>query len=173
MVRNQPPFSSRSVIAADVAATIAAMDDSPPVSLPLLALDIGMRRIGVAVCDALGISCRGIACLHRNDSQWPQQVAARAAEHHSRGIVIGLPHNMDGSSGAQAEDCRRAAAELAGQCALPIYFQDERLSSWEAKERLFAQGLNEKKVKQKLDQTAAAIILESFLARQKGAGAIA
>ncbi len=161
------------MIATTIVATIAAMDDSTSVPLPLLALDIGMRRIGVAVCDALGISCRGIACLQRNDRQWPQQVAAKAAEHHSRGIVVGLPHNMDGSSGAQADDCRQAAAELAAQCALPIYFQDERLSSWEAKERLFAQGLNEKKVKQKLDQTAAAIILESFLARHQAAGAAA
>ncbi len=137
------------------------------VALPLLALDIGMRRIGVAVCDALGISCRGLVCLHRGDRQWPEQVVRRAEEHGCRGIVVGLPRNMDGSSGRQAEDCRAAADELARVCALPIHFQDERLSSWEAKERLFAQGLNEKKVRQRLDQTAAAIILESFLARHR------
>jgi len=138
------------------------MDTLPPIELPLLALDIGMRRIGVAVCDALGISCRGVTCLQRNDKQWPQQVVTRATESRSCGIVIGIPHHMDGSRGRQADDCQQAADQLAKQCSLPIYFQDERLSSWEAKERLFAQGLNEKKVKQKIDQTAAAIILEAF-----------
>jgi len=147
--------------------TIAAVDDATPIRLPLLALDVGMRRIGVAACDALGISCRGITCLHRNDRQWTKQVAAKAAERHSCGIVIGLPRNMDGSSGKQADDCRQAAAQLALDCDLPIYYQDERLSTWEAKERLFAQGLSEKKVKQKLDQTAAAIILEAFLVKRK------
>jgi len=135
--------------------------DSP--TLPLLALDIGMKRIGVAVCDALGISCRGITCLHRNDPQWPQQALAKGCEHGCHGIVIGLPRNMDGSEGKQAQDCRLAGQQLGKQSSLPIYFHDERLSSWEAKERLYAQGLNEKKVRLKIDQTAAAIILESFL----------
>ncbi|RMH51956.1 MAG: Holliday junction resolvase RuvX [Zetaproteobacteria bacterium] len=135
------------------------------VQLPLLALDVGMRRIGVAVCDALGIGCRGIACLDRGAPDWPEQVCRRATEYRCRGIVIGLPRNMDGSSGAQAEDCRRAAGELAAVCPLPIHFQDERLSSWEAKARLFAQGYSEKRVRKLLDQTAAAVILESFLAR--------
>ncbi|MDQ6950368.1 MAG: Holliday junction resolvase RuvX [Mariprofundales bacterium] len=142
------------------------MVDLQAAILPLLALDIGGKRIGIAVCDALGISCRGITCLHRNDRQWPQQVLAQAEARGCHGIVIGLPRNMDGSEGTQAKDCRQAAKQLGSQCPLPIYFQDERLSSWEAKERLYAQGFNEKKVRLKIDQTAAAIILESFLARK-------
>jgi len=71
---------------------------------------------------------------------------------------------MDGSEGVQAADARAAVAELAAVCPLPGVFQDERLSTWTAKERLYAQGLNEKKVRAKLDQTAAAVILEDFLA---------
>ncbi|MDX8409268.1 MAG: Holliday junction resolvase RuvX [Mariprofundales bacterium] len=142
------------------------MTSNSPTQLPLLALDIGGKRIGVAVCDALGISCRGIACLHRGDRQWPQQVLSKMKDHGCHGIVIGLPRNMDGSEGTQAEDCRQAAAEMGKQCDVPIHFQDERLSSWEAKERLYGQGLNEKKVRLKVDQTAAAIILESFLANR-------
>ncbi|MDX8402542.1 MAG: Holliday junction resolvase RuvX [Mariprofundaceae bacterium] len=144
----------------------AASSHSPSDSrlkLPLLALDIGGRRIGVAVCDRLGLSARGIACLNRKDRGWTNQAARLAREYGCNGIVIGLPKNMDGSEGPQAADARAAAEELVGKLDLPIAFQDERLSTWTAKERLFAQGLSEKKVRERLDQTAAAVILEDFL----------
>jgi len=140
-------------------------DSSIPdnLQLPLIALDIGMKRIGVAVCDRMAFSCRGLTCLHRRDQGWPKQLLKLIREYGSKGIVAGLPKNMDGSEGVQAADAREAARELATVCSLPIVFQDERLSTWAAKEHLFAQGLNEKKVKAKLDQTAAAVILEDFL----------
>ncbi|WP_241697643.1 Holliday junction resolvase RuvX [Mariprofundus sp. NF] len=131
--------------------------------LPLLALDIGMKRIGVAVCDRLAISCRGVTYLHRNDKGWPQQLLKLIREYGSKGIVAGLPKNMDGTEGVQAKDARAAVRQLKKVSALPVAFQDERLSTWTAKERLYAQGLNEKKVKEKIDQTAAAVILEDFL----------
>jgi len=134
------------------------------ISLPLLALDIGGKRIGVAVSDRLGYSCRGITCLFRNDQGWPKQVRKLIQEYGVLGVVIGLPKNMDGTEGVQAEDCRKAAKQLAQSIDLPLFFQDERLSTWTAKERLFAQGFNEKKVKAKLDQTAAAVFLEDFIA---------
>ncbi len=139
--------------------------DSIPenLQLPLIALDIGMKRIGVAVCDRMAYSCRGIACLHRRDQGWPKQLQKLIREYGSKGIVAGLPKNMDGSEGVQAKDARAAVRELKSTCLLPVAFQDERLSTWTAKERLYAQGLNEKKVKAKLDQTAAAVILEDFL----------
>ena len=134
------------------------------ISLPLLALDIGGKRIGIAVSDRLGFSCRGITCLFRNDQGWPKQVNKLVSEYGIKGLVVGLPKNMDGTEGAQAQDCRDAANTLSQSSDLPIFFQDERLSTWTAKERLFAQGLNEKKVKAKLDQTAAAVFLEDFIA---------
>ncbi len=134
------------------------------VALPLLALDIGGKRIGIAISDHLGFSCRGITCLFRKDKHWPQQVSKLVAEYGIKGLVVGLPKNMDGSEGAQAQDCRDAANLLAQNTHLPIFFQDERLSTWTAKERLFAQGLNEKKMRAKLDQTAAAVFLEDFIA---------
>jgi len=134
------------------------------VSLPLLALDIGGKRIGVAVSDRLGFSCRGITCLFRNDKFWTKQVKKLTAEYGIQALVVGLPKNMDGSEGSQAQDCRDAAEELSQAIDLPIVFQDERLSTWTAKERLFAQGLSEKKMRLKLDQTAAAVFLEDFIA---------
>jgi len=138
--------------------------ETSDISLPLLALDIGGKRIGVAVSDSLGISCRGVTCLFRNDQAWPKQVLKIVREYGSKGIVVGLPKNMDGTEGSQAEDCRSAAKQLSEFTNLPIFFQDERLSTWTAKERLFAQGLNEKRMRAKLDQTAAAVFLEDFIA---------
>ncbi|MDT8376807.1 MAG: Holliday junction resolvase RuvX [Mariprofundaceae bacterium] len=146
--------------------TPSAISEQIPenLSLPLLALDIGKKRIGVAVSDRLGFSCRGITCLHRNDPGWPKQVLKLIGEYGCKGIVIGLARNMDGTEGAQAQDCRKSAAQLQPVTGLPVIFQDERLSTWTARERLFAQGLNEKRVRAKLDQTAAAVILEDFIA---------
>ena len=139
-------------------------DNNTSVKLPLIALDIGMKRIGIAVCDRMKISCRGVTYLHRKDQGWPKQLLKIIKEYGSQGIVAGLPMNMDGSEGVQAKDARSAIKDLEKVCALPVVFQDERLSTWTAKERLYGQGLNEKKVKEKIDQTAAAVILEDFLA---------
>ncbi|MDQ6966419.1 MAG: Holliday junction resolvase RuvX [Mariprofundaceae bacterium] len=129
-----------------------------------MALDIGGKRIGVAVCDKLAISVRGIACLFRKDQGWTRQAMKLVEQYGCKGIVVGLPLNMDGSESVQSADCRKAAAELGQLSGLPLLMQDERLSSWTAKERLYAQGLNEKKVRERIDQTAAAVILEDFLA---------
>jgi putative Holliday junction resolvase len=138
-------------------------DSFSNIKLPLIALDVGMKRIGVAVSDRLGFSCRGVTCLHRLDRGWPVQLIKLILEYGSRGIVVGLPKNMDGSEGVQAADVRSAVADLEKVTELGIVYQDERLSTWTAKERLFAQGLNEKKVRARLDQTAAAVILEDFI----------
>jgi putative Holliday junction resolvase len=139
--------------------------------LPLIALDVGMKRIGVAVSDRLGFGCRGITCLQRRDQGWLGQLTKLISEYGSRGIVVGLPKNMDGTEGVQAADVRVAVADLEKVTELAIVYQDERLSTWTAKERLFAQGLSEKKVREKLDQTAAAVILEDFLSAHPEIGA--
>jgi len=134
---------------------------------PLLCLDIGGRRIGVAVSDRLGLGARGIRNLNRRDTAWPEQAATLAKEHGCAGIVIGLARNMDGSEGAQSADCRKAASQLQRVCTLPVQFWDERLSTWDAKQRLRSLGLSEKKVAEQVDQTAAAIILEGYLAAHR------
>jgi len=143
----------------------ASSPTTEPIRLPLLALDLGARRIGVAVCDRGGRVCRGIGVLSRTDRHWPEKVARLAREYGCGGVVVGLPRHMDGTEGAQAADARAAVAELAKTLALPIHWQDERLSSFEAEARLRAAGLSGKKLKERLDAEAAAVILEDFLAQ--------
>jgi len=118
----------------------------------------------VAVCDRLALSCHGVACLQRAHAGWLQRLRQIATEHGCRGIIAGLPRNMDGSEGRQAADCRSMAKQIEDACGLPVLLWDERLSTWAAKERLRAQGMNEGKIAARVDQTAAAIILEDFLA---------
>ncbi len=132
--------------------------------LPLLSIDIGECRIGIAVCDSLGLSCRGVACLQRPHAGWVKQLQAIASEYGCLGIIAGLPRNMDGTEGRQAADCRNVADQIRRSSGLPVILWDERLSTWAARDRLRAQGLSEKKIAGCVDQTAAAIILESFLA---------
>lgn len=87
---------------------------------------------------------------------------------HIDAIVLGLPLNMDGSQGPQARQVL-AFAEQLGKCVrIPIYLQDERLSSFEAEEKLHGTGLSKAKQRERLDAVAAAEILQAFLDGQKG-----
>jgi len=138
--------------------------EHPCPELPLLSVDIGERRVGIAVCDRLALSCHGVTCLQRTHAGWLEALRQIAVEHGCRGIVAGLPRNMDGSEGRQAADCRNMAAQIEATCGLPVLLWDERLSTWAARERLRAQGVSEGKIASRVDQTAAAIILEDFLA---------
>ena len=126
---------------AESSVSTSSSDKSPEtypenLQLPLLSLDIGMKRIGVAVCDRLGISCRGVTYMHRNDKGWPQQLLKLLREYGSKGIIAGLPTNMDGSEGAPAKHARAAVSQLARSTPLPVAAQDERVSSWTARESL-------------------------------------
>lgn len=127
-----------------------------------LAIDHGARRIGLAICDAQETIASPLGVLDgRTD------VLARIAEIvQTQGvgaIVMGLPLNMDGSEGPQAAKAR-AFAEQVGRCVgLPVHFQDERLSSFEAKDKLGSAGLSGARQRELLDAVAAAEILRSFL----------
>jgi len=93
------------------------------VTLPLLALDIGGKRIGVAVSDRLGFSCRGITCLFRNDQGWPKQVNKLVTEYGIKGLIVGLPKNMDGTEGSQAEIAAKLRHNYPKPLIYPYFFK--------------------------------------------------
>ncbi len=127
-----------------------------------LALDLGDRRIGVAVSDAWGIIARPLEIFERTSRDHDADHILALIEHHKiDSLVVGLPINMDGHEGDQAVWVRDYTAELSTKVPVPVVFWDERLSTDRAKEILRAQGKTPEKGQ--LDALAAAVILQSYL----------
>jgi putative holliday junction resolvase len=132
----------------------------------LAALDVGDARIGIAVCDELGLTIRGVGMVRRVGGRRDlDAVAAVVAPYEPIKLIVGLPLNMDGTVGPQAERVKAFAERLAAHLALPVELWDERLTTFEAQQTLRAAGVSRSRRRQLVDQEAAAIILESYLAR--------
>jgi len=132
----------------------------------ILGLDIGDRRIGVAISDPLGITAAGLETIERKNTQTDLKMVKEIAERHGAvEIVIGLPLNMDGSHGEQADKVKSFGRKLARMSGLPIVYEDERLSTVSAIRTLTIQGVKTGKNRDLVDKQAAAIILQKFLDR--------
>lgn len=133
----------------------------------VLALDLGAKRVGVAVSDETRLVVRPLPALRRTN--WKQllgDAAALCGELDVREVVVGLPLRLDGSEGDAAADARRTAEGLAQSLGLSVRLQDERLTSFAAEEALRAEGLSREEIKRRVDSEAAAIILRDFLEQQ-------
>lgn len=145
-------------------------EDSRPSDTPagrLLALDLGARRVGVAVSDELRLSVRPLPPLAR--ASWKKllgQIAALCRSFDAKGVVVGLPVNLDGTEGAAAAEARRVARNLALSLSLPVHLQDERLTSRDAEQSLRRDGATDGEVAARIDGEAAALILNDFLAKE-------
>lgn len=128
----------------------------------LLGLDLGERRIGVAVSDAGGSLAAPLETVDLKFASL-QAVADLALRHQVEGIVVGLPTTLSGFEGHQAVEARRQAAELAELTTVPIVFWDERLTSAMADRILAASGRRTKRERGQRDAIAAALMLQSFL----------
>jgi putative Holliday junction resolvase len=131
-----------------------------------LAVDYGAKRTGLAVCDAGERVVSPLAVL-QGQKGLIEKIRQVVAAENIEAIVLGLPLNMDGSEGPQAQRVRTFASELRRQIGVPVHFQDERLSSFGAEEKLQGIGLSRGKRRERLDALAAAEILETFLEGQK------
>jgi putative holliday junction resolvase len=130
-----------------------------------LALDLGDRRIGVAVSDSLGMLARPVEVFERRSRVEDfEHIGDLARQHGVKALVVGLPLNLDGTEGPQAAWVRDYTAALAGTLPIPITLWDERLSSETAKDILRQQGRNPRN--EPIDAVAAAVILQSYLDSQ-------
>jgi putative Holliday junction resolvase len=132
----------------------------------VLALDIGAKRVGVAVSDEMRLTVRPLAALR--GTNWKQLVKALSElceEFDVRQVVLGLPLRLDGDEGDAAAEVRRVARKLELTLNLPVSFQDERLTSKTAEAALRREGLGEREILAKADSEAAAIILRDYLVR--------
>ncbi len=142
---------------------------TPPAGLKgrLLALDLGTRRVGVAVCDELRVTIQPLPALARtNWKKLLRQISDLRHSFDAQGVVIGLPLNLDGTEGEAAREARRIARNLALSLAVPVHLQDERLTSRAAEESLREAGVRGRELTARLDSEAAALILRDFIAGQ-------
>jgi putative Holliday junction resolvase len=133
----------------------------------LLALDVGSQTIGLAVCDAEGQTVTALYTLTRLSRR--RDVAAVAEECAKRqvaGLVVGLARRASGDEGESAARARRIGELVAQATGLPLVYQDEHLSTFEAEGRLRARGLSGEPLRQRLDAEAAKVILEDYLKAQ-------
>jgi putative Holliday junction resolvase len=140
--------------------------------LRILGLDYGERRIGVAVCDELGITAQGLPTLIRQTQKHDLEVLNRWIQQYSiQEIVIGYPLRLDGSEGIQCEKVKRFALLLEKKFMLPVIKWPETLSTKEAEEILITSGVRWRKRKEKVDRLAACLILQSYLDQISKSGA--
>jgi putative Holliday junction resolvase len=129
-----------------------------------MALDIGGRRIGVALSDPSRLLASPLTTLRAQPQSLAiSQILALVAEHEVIDLVVGLPLTLNGEIGPQAQIVRVFIDELRRQVAIPVYEFDERLTSVEAERMMIEAGLKPQERRARIDEVAASIILRDFL----------
>jgi len=132
----------------------------------ILGLDIGERRIGVAVSDEMGTIASPVGMIRR-DGDVVRELKALVERYGAVRLVAGLPVGLSGREGPQAAVVREFAEALAGEVDVPLEYWDERLSTAVAERTLIAGGTRRNKRKEKIDAVAAAVILQGYLDHQR------
>jgi putative Holliday junction resolvase len=134
----------------------------------ILGLDYGSKRIGVAVCDELGMTAQGLATIARKNRQQDlEEIARFIRKYNVEKIVIGYPIRLDGTEGIQCEKISKFASLLESTFSLPIIKWDETLSTKEAEEILIRANMRRDKRKNIVDRVAASLILQGYLDSQE------
>ena len=130
----------------------------------ILALDLGKKRIGMALSDELGITAQGLPTLERRNKRSDfAALAALVRENNVRQIVLGLPLRMSGDEGSQADWVRSFAEELKAHVDVPIDLRDERWTSKQAERVLMGSGIRHQDRKPAIDRLSAVILLQDYL----------
>ncbi|MGC8659398.1 MAG: Holliday junction resolvase RuvX [Desulfomonilaceae bacterium] len=133
-----------------------------------LGLDIGSKRIGVALSDQSGIIAQALETISaKNPAQDVLRIVEIVRQHDVTEIVIGIPYNMNGSEGPQAQKIRQLLEILQKSVTVPIYEWDERLTTVAAERALLEADMSRSKRRKVIDQVAAALILQGHLDRRR------
>ena len=142
----------------------------------VVGLDLGERRIGIAISDATATLARPLKTIQRGPSDESAadllrtEIEGLTGDEDIGAVVIGLPRRLDGSDNQQTPRVRQMIALLSARLPMPVFTQDERLSSNEAEERLAIRETDWRKRKARLDAAAAAVILQDYLDAAKERG---
>jgi putative Holliday junction resolvase len=130
----------------------------------ILALDLGKKRIGMALSDELGITAQGLPTLERRNKRADfAALAAIVRENKVQQIVLGLPLRMSGEEGTQADWVRAFAEELKVHIPVPVDLRDERWTSKQAERVLMGSGIRHEDRKPAIDRLSAVILLQDYL----------
>jgi putative Holliday junction resolvase len=150
-------------------AIAAEMTDNGRHDMRILGIDHGTKRVGVAISDEMAMIAQPLEFVPAEpEATMLARVAEIVASRDVQEVVVGLPRNMNGTYGPAAEKVREFVAALEGVLRVPVKTWDERLTSVQANRMLIEGGMRREKRKQKVDQTAAAILLQSYLDRAGG-----
>ncbi len=137
----------------------------------VLALDLGARRIGLAVSDPLGVTAQGLETLQRKNKRTDFEHLARViAQYEVAEVVLGNPLRMSGAGGIQSDKAAAFAEEMRKKFNLPVHLWDERLTSAEANRLLRETDMSIRRRGEVVDRMAAVLILQSFLDHRRGTG---
>ena len=130
----------------------------------LLGLDVGDKRIGVSVSDELGITAQGRENIYReSDDQAIKEICNLVNHLHIEEVIVGMPKNMNGTLGSQAEKVMKFSKALGSSVCIPIKYWDERLTTVIAQRSLIALNVKGRKKKNKVDRIASQLILQGYL----------
>ena len=134
----------------------------------ILSLDVGDKRIGVAVSDELGITAQGIGVIENTgNGKDIESIRKFVDDYNVNKVVIGLPKNMNGTLGPRGEVTKKFGAKLEKLIDIPIVYWDERLTTVIAEKTLIEADISRKKRKGVVDKLAAVLILQNYLDFQK------
>lgn len=129
-----------------------------------LGLDVGEKRIGIAVSDLLGITAQGVETMTRKELSADLSYLIGLIETYEvAGVVVGLPKNMNNTLGFKAQEVQEFIHALTEQKDIPIYWMDERLTTMQAHQVLLEADMSRKKRKKVVDKMAAVFILQTWL----------
>ena len=130
----------------------------------VVALDLGSKRVGLAVSDPLGLTAQGLTTLPRRGRDADIDAIRRLlVEHEAERLIIGLPLSLNGTEGPAAVAARRFGESLATELKVPVDFWDERLTTVQAERVLLLAGVRRRQRRGKVDRLAAVLILQSWL----------
>ena len=133
----------------------------------ILGLDVGDRRIGIALSDALGITAQGLTVLERQSAARDlAAIQGLVAEHHVESVVVGLPLTLRGDQGPQAQKVVSFAEALRQRLSVPVQLLDERFTTVQGERALIETGTSRRHRKAVIDRVAAQLLLQQFLDMQ-------
>ena len=130
----------------------------------IVGLDVGQKRIGIALSDLLGLTAQGVETYHRKNLEADYQYLVQFIKENNVGsMVVGLPKNMNNSLGFKAEEIQTFIAGLTQKVDIPVFWVDERLTTVSAERMLVDADISRKKRKNVVDKIAAVLILQLHL----------